>query len=306
MHYYTKMKIRDTRTFLKANFEEYAKNYEGVVGMHIAKRIRGGKEVNRYCLVVRVIQKKDEDLLKNVLPKSIQIKSSIKKVLYHNIPIDVVETGKIEFNSVLSETDFGRYIYPGSVSMIIIIEHRVYMICCMHVFGGEYVDDNFGQSFEFDDPFNDFQNIYIDDYAVGTLKRGSFIPEDGVDIAMAELQPDYFLDDQDVFLLSSYDDIADFQYLEESSFNKYEVVTDGSINRGRTFVVDPEVPAILTFNEQLVIKFHDVIQLNGRLSETGDSGGLVYDSFNKFYGLILGSDRKYTYAVNLNSAIEYL
>lgn len=305
MHHYTKIKIRDIRKYLKQNFKDYTKKYDGVVGMHVTKKTKDEKQINRYALVVRVKEKKSENKLHHIIPKYIQIPSSVPKVKVHNVPTDVVPVGEIKFNSVLTETDFGRQVYRGTVSTIFYMEESVFMLSCMHVFGGEYIEINRGGPTVFDKPEFEEPNIYFDDYRIGTLKKGVFLPEEGVDIAMAQVNPADALEFQDVRPLQ-YDQIADYNYLEKANLEGFIVSTDGAINQFESMIIDHDTPTRLRFNNKYDVDFDCVIALYGNLSENGDSGGLVYDEFNMLYGIILGSDNSFTYVVNLFNAIEYL
>ncbi|MEZ5002170.1 MAG: hypothetical protein R2730_03965 [Chitinophagales bacterium] len=305
MHHYTKTKIRDIRKYLKQHYKEIVNEYNGVVGLHVAKKTRDGKPINRYCLVVRVKKKKPEESLKHVIPKYFEIPSSVPKVKTHMVPTDIVEVGEAEFNSILTETDFGHQIFEGSVSTYISKEDKVYILSCMHVFGGEYIDEQNGGSVVFDEPDNDNQNIFFDDFRIAILKKGVFLPHEGVDIAMAELDSLDSIEGEEVYPLQ-YNHLANNDYIEKACFDGYLIHTDGAYNKSDSMVMDPDTPTRLKFNNQFDVDFDNVIALYGKISTNGDSGGLVYDEYDIVYGIILGSDNLFTYVIKLIDAIEYL
>jgi hypothetical protein len=46
--------------------------------------------------------------------------------------------------------------------------------------------------------------------------------------------------------------------------------------------------------------------ISPRITEDGDSGALIYDDNGNAYGMIVGADDVYSYAINLDKTINYL
>ncbi|MGV3560783.1 hypothetical protein [Larkinella arboricola] len=294
----TREKIDVLQKFLKDYHNEIrSKHIDNIVALRIGKKNINGKPTNVYSIVFQVVKKINPDELdpKFVIPKKIQIDFPDGKKRF--IKTDVEETGKFKFHfGIASEVKSKYSIHFGSVGLFVGDNlNRTYMLTNYHVVAESFISK---RRFRYRRPLSQTKSdVRIIDRN-GSDINGRF--EEGlisheIDAAFVELPID---PDPRLNILPDNSRIQGrvlVRPLPPSIKNKPVIIYSFYNPTGVNSVISDNSAVLYTDDEKIF--FEDIIQIRPKVTQGGDSGGLVLNAKFAVLGIIVGGDNLCSYAI---------
>lgn len=304
MHYYTRQKIRLIRKYLRSHGKELSNAYDGVNGIYVARKIRKGKTLNRYCIVFNVRAKKAPAEVQALIPKYLRLRIRIRgKNVVYTLPTDVRQVGAPKLQRCQASSEGGGMRSDGTVTGFIVRNNKTYYLSNMHVLGYPYLRHG---KFEVDEDEDDL-NVRIEGKKVCAFRKGILEDNGELDVAMAEELKNPPVCQQQPFDLDDFDLIPE-KDLELVMNDPILINSYGHINdtQGKASITN-HLPGPVDFDfEGQTISLFNLLQITPPISVHEDSGSLIYDDADNAYGILVGGDDAHTYAINLDKCIEYL
>jgi hypothetical protein len=293
----TNQKIKFLQEYVRNLYDELDKsNPENIVAIRIGKKVINGKESRQYAIIFQVIKKIEENALalNVIIPKAIEIEFPDKKKRV--VKTDIEETGNFKFHfGITSEVKSKYSIHFGTAGLYVSDNaNRTYMLTNYHVVAESFISN--GILIYRRDP-GQFQNdVQIRDRSgnsiAGRFEEGIFSPE--VDAAFVELP---------IAPNSRLNVLPDANRIQGrvprgplplSVVNAPVLVYSYYNPAGRDgFINSNAMPLKINQNTFFV----DVIQIRPRITQGGDSGGVVLTPAFAVIGIIIGGDSLYSYAL---------
>ncbi|HRN49412.1 MAG TPA: trypsin-like peptidase domain-containing protein [Niabella sp.] len=278
------------------------KHGDNVVGFRVGKKIEKGKEYREYSIIFQVKKKKNERYLKEreLLPKFFSLKFPDGKI--RMIKTDVIEAGAFKLQRGIGSKVKNPYDGAvGSLGVFVKDDNEiVYALTNFHVARWSKIDsDGLGSADrEENDPKNDLEITLSN----GSKLYGTFITgkiNRKVDVAFVEI------DNGDLDKINNeLPHVSRGNVLGKSTIQKNNAVTVfGFRNSNRNATISDEKATLHT--DEKNIYFEEILQLHPKVTQKGDSGGLVLNEFENAVGLIVGADKMYSYAIQFSEINQY-
>jgi hypothetical protein len=295
MHYSTRKKLEEFKTFIHKNFHKWKRKYPSLVGVHPGKKIRHGKELNRYAIVFLVEQKLRNP--ENMIPDHFMIKFRDGKT--RKIPTDVVELGVFQFRSIsLGDKNKRKDLTSfGSIGGFFSKDGNTYACTNMHVAFPDLISQQktfffrpVAQQFQPDvSLFNDGAET-IDGFAEVAMFSGI----DAALIRVIDTQVDNVLPGigfpSGIFPMKSLE--ANMPLTMLGGVSKKQT---GTVSRFGASIPTP-VPNV---------KLDNLI-ITSIFSTSGDSGSPVYANDLRMVGIIIGGTPTTTFVLPIESIVNTL
>jgi hypothetical protein len=294
----TNAKIDFLQNYIRQWHQDWQKKHpENIVGFRIGKKTTKGITGRYYSIIFQVKKKKKNKNIKNeaIIPEYFIIQFPDEKK--RKIKTDVEETGVFHFQSAItSEVDSVYSTKFGSAGLFVTDNtNRVYMLTNYHVVAEQMIANN---QHYYRRPINQNQNdvkilINNSNQLLGRFEEGIISHE--VDAAFVELfiQPDQrmnFLPDQ-----NRVRGRISVRPYPPSFIGKPLTVYSFYNKMGKGGIINDNSSVLYTNNPN--IYFEDIIQITPKITQGGDSGGIVLTPSFAVIGLIIGADSNYTYAI---------
>jgi len=292
----TNNKINFLQTYIRKWHKKWHKKHpENIVGFRIGKKVTNGIESRYYSIIFHVKKKKKQLGESLIIPKYFIVKFPDGKK--RKIKTDVEQTGVFKFqDSITSKIDSIYSNKFGSAGLFVTdSNNRVYVLTNYHVVAERMISNG---KFYYRRPINQSKNdvrIILSNAnpLAGRFEEGIISHE--VDAAFVELfvQPDNrmnILPDQNKIRGR----ITTRPY--PPSFIGKPLFVYSFYNRmGRKGTINDNSSILYTNNPD--IYFEGILQISPRITQGGDSGGIVVTPSFAVLGLIVGADSNYTYAI---------
>jgi hypothetical protein len=293
MHYRTRKKFDELKAFIHKHFHKWKYNYPGLVGVHPGKKIRNGKELNRYAIVFLVEKKAPSP--GNMIPDHFMIK--FRDGEKRKIPTDVVELGIFEFRAIsLGDKNKRKDLTAfGSIGGFFTKDGNTYACTNMHVAFPDLISQQktfffrpVAQQFQPDvSLFNDSAET-IDGFAEVAMFNGI----DAALIRVIDTQVDNVLPGigfpSGIFPMSTLD--TNMQVTMLGGVSKKQA---GKVSQFGVSIPTP-VPNIRLDN----------LIITSIFSTSGDSGSPVYASDLKMVGIVIGGTATTTFVLPIESIVN--
>lgn len=290
--------IKQIQAHINRNFKRWFKNYPHLEGVHVGlKEVKDKQLDNCYAIVFHVTVKKKKP--KKMIPPYFWISTRGKKKI--KVDSDVIETGKFILHGIQigDQTKNSGSGLIGTISFYFTSSNAVYLGSNMHVLAPNLINKGI-TSYDLrngDAP----QQILLTD---GTIKStGQLVVArfNGIDFALAQLD-----DPQDPAIIErSIKEIgpvngfftideSNYKFVSTSFYGISSHHQDCNITEIRA-VKHVSPPGIYLTN---LIKFSPC-------TEDGDSGAPVIDQNQNMVGVIIGKDKKGSYALHIDDVINF-
>lgn len=284
-------------------------SFSDVVGISVSNKHRRGVKRRYYAIVFHVHRKKDNVPTSSLIPQWFEVKipgrGSVK------VPTDVVETGEFELCSAKPP------ITPGSTASNLLASAsgsagplavdgrgKYYVISNMHVLGKQYLNRGY---YDVVVPeisqkptvcFTNSSGFHID----ALFTRGTF--GGALDIAMARIENDDICKVMNI--IPGEGRPTGILDIDSSSYIGTEVNIYGSISGKQSSKITCSDAIISLWLNNKKISLTNLIQFSPACSKSGDSGCPVFNPSLKILGIIVGRDKKFSYAIKIEKALKYL
>jgi len=300
--------ITRLHSVIKRNVAKWDEKYPGViVGYHVAKKIKKGKAQQRYAVVFHVEKKIADDELSSSqrLPRHVTINIAGRGKI--RVPTDVIATGRPtlvaeEVSSFLpgakiSEAGSGAV---GTMGPLVAQNEEIYILGNMHVLGHSHLS---GGRRSVTIPRQQ-QSVNIvargnnADIPLACFERGIF--NESIDAAIARV-PDAASVQP---FVPGFGNPRGFRTLTPSEVHTggYAVAMVGGVSRANGKIVDTS--AIFEVESPVgLIKIFNLLPITPPIAQRGDSGATIIDAQKNVIGIVVGTDRSFSYAVPIETIL---
>lgn len=306
MHHDTVKYLDNLKEYVDEHYEKWLDQYHAVVGISISNKHRGGKKKRYYSIVFHVIEKNrdlsEDQKIPPSFPVDIQGRGSVR------VPTDVVETGEFELTGVKSSIYPGCAVHNtiadewGTLGPVVVDKEsgEYFVLGNMHVLGKHHLDNNIycTSAKAVDRKFPLELKTLTGESVSAYFVKGSF--EGPYDLAIARIR------EESISRLSieipGIGKQSGFMNVNSSKYLGWNVITiDSKFRLKPTIITSQSTSCRFTLNGEKVT-ITDLIQLRPKCCEKGDSGAPVFDESGAVFGIIVGMDYRFSYAVKIKHA----
>lgn len=284
-------------------------SFSDVVGISVSNKHRRDVKKRYYAIVFHVRRKKGDVQPDRLVPQWFDIEIPGRGVV--RVPTDVVETGEFTLCTAKPPITPGCTASnllasaSGSVGPLAVDEQGYYyVISNMHVLGKQYLNRGHydvivpESSQKPSVRLTNRSGFHID----ASFTRGTF--GGALDIALARIENDDICKVNNIIpgegRPTGILDINSSRYLG-TKVNIY-----GSISRKKSSkIASSDAIVSMKLNNE-TISLTNLIQFSPACCTSGDSGCPVFNPGLKILGIIIGRDAKFSYAIKIGKALEYL
>ena len=294
----TNAKIKFLQSHVRKWHQRWHKKHpENIVGFRIGKKKTKGIASRYYSIIFQVKKKRKDKQLESsaIIPKHFIVKFPDGKK--RKIKTDVEQTGGFKFQSgITSEVDSIYSSKFGSAGLFVTdSSNRVYMLTNYHVVAEQMIANS---QYYYRRPVSQNRNdvkilISNTNPLLGRFEEGIISHE--VDSAFVEL---FIPPDNRMNVLPDQNKVrgrVSVRPYPPSFIGKPLTVYSFYNKMGRNGIINDNSSVLYTNNPDIF--FEDIIQITPRITQGGDSGGIVLTPSFAVLGLIVGADNNYTYAI---------
>lgn len=299
MKKFNKKEFIAIQAHINRNYKRWFKTYSGVEGVHIGEKKINDKEIDNFFSIVFHVNKKNK-YPEKIIPPNIYVtvgKNSHKV----KISTDIIEAGELKYNGIKigDRTKNQNLSIFGTISLYFSINERVYVGSNMHVLAPHLINNS---KFRYDVRKGDTPQIILISNGLITstaeLIVGIF---NNIDFGFARIDDPLtptIIENviSEVGIVNGFFNVnkLNFQTIDSSFYGTSSHLTKCRI-MGVEAIKNTRFPHIYMTN---------LLRLEKKTID-GDSGAPVFNDQNRLLGVVIGSDKNYSYAIHINDIINY-
>ena len=294
------------------------KEYPEIQGMSARRKIIKDRSQNYYCLHIDIIKKKTEIKYSDMLPASINFKTSDNKS--YKIPTAITGVGKNELSQFIGDGEMPKKLglscsrkdskRTGTIGLKVYKDGIPYLLSCYHVLCAPEMEKG---TVEFNSNANSPQsNIVIspgtkdgdNNQEIAEVTEGYL--SNHVDVAIARLKDVTYLDNE--YYKNNGKPQGLLKLTHEHTSKQISVKLFGKtsgMKRGRLIDHYQEIVYFNDYPDNTIKELYGLI-VTEKISGSGDSGATVLNRRNEIIGLLVGGNDNNSYVIPIDRIFNKL